>query len=85
LGSNKEALDLLWPWFKENLKAFEKQSPFVLARTIAAITPMGGLPFEQEMQDFFNDYKEENEFQKDTINMSLEKLKINSRFQKDIT
>ena len=85
LGSNKEALELLWPWFKENLEHFEKLSPFVLARTIAAITPMGGLPFEQEMKNFFDNYKEENEFQKDTIEMSLEKLEINSRFQKEIT
>ena len=81
LGSNKEAMHLLWPWFKENLETLEKQSPFVLARTIAAIIPMGGIGYNNEMESFFKNYSDENDFHKDTIEMSLEKLKINSNFK----
>ncbi|MGV9203092.1 MAG: M1 family metallopeptidase [Promethearchaeia archaeon] len=80
LGSNTAALDLLWPWFKEKLSLFEKQSPFVLARTIATVVPMGGMPYSEEIDQFLMDYAEENEFHKDTIEMVLEQLAINLKF-----
>jgi tricorn protease interacting factor F2/3 len=80
IGSNKEALDLLWKWFKEHLDTLEKKSPFVLARTIAALIPLGGLANRKDVEVFLNDYANKNEFHKDTIKMALEKLKINLRF-----
>jgi len=80
LGSNKTALDLIWSWFKDNLNIFEKKSPFVLARTIAALIPLGGLSNKDEVESFLREYAENNEFHKDTINMTLEQLEINSRF-----
>ncbi len=82
LGSNKAALNLIWPWFKDNLNIFEKTSPFVLARTIATLISLGGLNNKKEVEKFLREYAEKNEFHKDTIDMTLEKLEINSRFAK---
>ncbi len=82
-GTNRGALDLLWPWFKDNLKTLESKSPFVLARIVASIIPLGGLAFREEIETFLNKYKEKHEFHKGTINMSLERLKINSKFSKN--
>jgi tricorn protease interacting factor F2/3 len=80
LGSNKAALDLIWSWFKDNLNKFEKASPFVLARTIAALIPLGGLSNKEQVESFLREYAENNEFHRDTINMTLEQLEINSKF-----
>ncbi|MFO8020774.1 MAG: M1 family metallopeptidase [Promethearchaeia archaeon] len=83
LGSNMDAIEKLWPWFKENISLFEKQSPFVLARTIAAIIPIGGLPYVKDIKQFLSSYAEENEFHKDTVEMVLEQLEINMKFKKN--
>jgi aminopeptidase N len=80
LGSNKHAINILWSWFKEHLKELEKQSPFVLARTIAAIIPLGGLKEKEQVDSFLKEYADQNEFHKDTIQMALELLEINYRF-----
>ena len=81
MGHNKSALPYLWPWFKENIGKIEEQNPFVLGRAIAAFFPMGGLPYLEEVREYLDDYKENNEFQKDTIEMALEQLEINQHFK----
>lgn len=80
LGVNMAALDGLWPWFKKNISLFKNQSPFVTARTIAAIVPMGGIPYYDEINSFLLDYITENNFYKDTVEMVLEQLEINRKF-----
>lgn len=80
LGSNKHAFDVLWLWFKEKLEELEKLSPFVLARTIAALVPFGGLYEKEEVDSFLKEYADENNFHRDTIEMTLELLEINYRF-----
>ena len=82
MGINHHAFKYLWPWFKENLNKFEEKSPFILARSIAVIIPMGGLLYKQEITEFFQKYKKEHEFHEDTIDMALEQLEINYRFMK---
>ncbi|MHA1148617.1 MAG: M1 family metallopeptidase [Promethearchaeota archaeon] len=80
IGANYHAFDILWPWFKKNLSIIENKSPFIVARSFASVIPMGGLKFKEDVIKFFNKYKEDHEFHRDTIEMALEELEINFRF-----
>ena len=81
IGKNPRALSEIWPWFKENLSLIEKGGAFVIGRTLTSLIPYGALNFKTEVIHFLKDYGEKNEFQKDTIEMVLEQLEINSQFQ----
>ena len=81
ISSNFNALDKIWPWFKNNLSNIEKGGVFVIGRSISALIPNSGLSFKTEVNDYLINYGKTNEFQKDTIDMVLEQLEINYNFK----
>ncbi|MFX1273414.1 MAG: M1 family metallopeptidase [Promethearchaeota archaeon] len=81
IGSNLKALEKIWPWFKKNISTIEKGGLFVMGRSISSLIPLGGLKYKIEVEMFLRDFGEKNEFQKDTIEMTLEQLEINFNFQ----
>ncbi|MHA1274124.1 MAG: M1 family metallopeptidase [Promethearchaeota archaeon] len=82
IGGNSAFIDSIWPWFREHFEKIKEKSPFTLGRAIASLVPMGGISHEPDIKKFFEAYKERDKFQKETIEMSLERLDININFIK---
>ncbi len=81
INNNFNALDKIWPWFKNNISNIEKGGVFVIGRSISALVPNGGLSFKTDVEEYLINYGKTHEFQKDTIDMVLEQLEINYKFK----
>ncbi len=79
LSANPRAMPMMWDWYINHLKEFEQFHPVHYERVIAAVVPLGGLGREKEVKAFFLDYVKRNEKLKDVVNLSLERLEVNSR------
>lgn len=81
LSVNPGAMPIMWDWYRTHLKEFEQFHPVHYERVIAAVVPLGGLGKEKEVKAFLLDYVKRNEKLKDVVNLSLERLEVNSRIQ----
>jgi tricorn protease interacting factor F2/3 len=76
-ASNPFAADYLWDWYLAHLLELERFHPMLYERVIAGIVPVGGIPKEKEVKEFFLQYRQQHHQAKDVINLSLERLEIN--------
>ncbi len=81
LAANPYAIPLMWDWYRSRLGELEEMHPIHYERVIAAIVPVCGLGKEPEVRAFFEKYPGQKGLAKDVINLSLERLKINSRLR----
>lgn len=82
LAENPVAVEDLWEWYKGSLDKLEQFHPVHYERVIAAIVPVAGIGKEDEVKEFFKDYLKKNEKLRDLVDLSLERLEINSRLVK---
>jgi aminopeptidase N len=73
---NPAAIPFMWDWYKENFDILESFHPIHYERILAALIPVCGLEFENEVTSYFTTHLNEKEIARDTIKLSLEKLKI---------
>jgi len=81
LASNPHAIPGLWEWFVSNVAALKNFHPIQYERIIEAVVPVSGIGKEEQVHSFFENYLKENDKAKDVIQLSLEKLEINSRMR----
>ncbi|MHA1377512.1 MAG: M1 family metallopeptidase [Candidatus Helarchaeota archaeon] len=79
---NPSTRPLIWDWFVENIKELENFHPNHYQTIIDELITIGGIGREDEIKAFFKSYETKDKTLQDVINMSLEKLKINSNFEK---
>ncbi|MBN1700094.1 MAG: M1 family metallopeptidase [Spirochaetales bacterium] len=73
---NPVTASFMWDWFIEHNKTLQSFHPIHYERILAALIPISGLSSEKEITAYFETHMEENEAARDTIKLSLEKLKI---------
>jgi aminopeptidase N len=73
---NPVATPFMWDWFKEHVDTLESFHPIHYERILAALIPLCGLEFGDEITSYFTTHLNEKETARDTIKLSLEKLKI---------
>jgi len=78
MATNPGAIPYLWDWYREGVETFERFHPLHYERVIEGVIPLAGLGREEEVFSFFDRYKEQKILAKDTIALSLEKLRINA-------
>ncbi len=71
----------LWNWYISHREELENFHPLLYERVIAGIVPVCGIHCEEAANAFFQEYLEKPGVPKDTIRMSLERLKINARLR----
>jgi aminopeptidase N len=81
LASNPYALSSMWEWYVSHVKDLELLHPVHYERIIESIVPVAGVGKEEDVTGFFEDYIGKNKQFRDVIELSLEKLKINSRMK----
>ena len=82
MTENPFAIPCLWEWFESNIEALEQLHPVHYERIIAAIVPVCGLGREERVKTFFENYLRKTEKPIDVIQLSLERLQINSEVRK---
>jgi len=80
MAANPYAVKDLWAWFVDTQNRFKAFHPLLFERVIAAIVPVAGLVDPLAVQAFFEDYVASAPQARDVVNLSLEKLEINRRF-----
>ena len=81
MAANPLAIPSLWEWFVSHLDLLEQFHPAHFERVIEAVVPIGGIDREDQVQAMFEEYRREKDKARDVIQMSLEKLRINSRMR----
>jgi tricorn protease interacting factor F2/3 len=81
MAANPHAAPLMWDWYRAHLDALEQFHPLHYERVIAGIVPVGGLGREGEVRAFFKDYLSKKQRAREVIQLSLERLEINSRMR----
>ena len=81
MAANPYAIPYMWEWYGSHLEELEKFHPMHYERVIAAVVPLCGLGYEEEIRTFFQDYMSKKEGSKDVIRLSLERLEINSKMR----
>lgn len=81
MRNNSNAIGLIWAWFLKNQEKMEKENPMAYMRALATLIPKGGLDHENEVKEFFEKHKSENEDIQDTVRMALEMLEIYSKIR----
>ncbi len=81
MAANPHAAPLMWDWYRAHLDALEQFHPLHYERVIAGIVPVGGLGREGEVRAFFKDYLSKKHRAREVIQLSLERLEINSRMR----
>lgn len=81
LAANPFAIPSLWKWYLSALEEFERFHPVHYERVITAIVPLGGIGHEEDVTRFFEEHMEKKDLARDTIRLSLERLRINSRLR----
>ncbi len=74
-------IDHLWNWFKKNRSKLEKLHPTHFESVISNVVSLAGLENPEQVKKYLEEYVKENEFVKDTVKMTLERLTINSRLR----
>lgn len=80
MAANPFAVKDLWTWFVNTQDRFKDFHPLLFERVIAAIVPVAGLVDPPAVRAFFEDYVAAAPQARDVVNLSLEKLEINRRF-----
>jgi tricorn protease interacting factor F2/3 len=82
MAVNPYAMPYMWDWYTSNIERLEQLHPLHYERVISVIVPYCGIGKEDQIADFFEKYVKEKGKHKDVISLSLENLKINSRWYK---
>jgi hypothetical protein len=81
VAGNLAYVGRIWQWYLDNIKELEKLTNDHYERVIASVVSLGGLDKEEEVMEFLKNYMQERKHAKDTINMTLERLEINSNLK----
>ena len=82
MASNPHAVSYMWDWYVSHVAELEQFHPMHYERVIAGLVPVGGIGREEEVFTFFQHYMASKDVAKDTITLSLEKLRIYSRMSR---
>ena len=79
---NLPVVKLIWKWYLDHLEELEQLHSTHYEQILSNVVALGGLGREEEVTNFFRQYLSEKDLASDTIKMTLERLKINSRLRK---
>ncbi len=80
--SNAAVIPSLWPWFTSHVSRLERLHPLHYERVVSAVVPFAGLGRENEVEKFLKQRMGKIGVpSSDVIGLSLERLRVNSRFR----
>ena len=81
-AGNPAAADRLWPWFEENVARIAQMHPLLFERVVAAFVPGPGLLDPDRTSAYTKALLQSHPRLKDVIALSLERLELNTGFQR---